>query len=46
MRLHSRDPYAAARALRFAEKLLVRVNRLEGKLKKISVNRAAGGLPL
>jgi len=47
LRVHSRDAYAAARAMRFAEKLLVRINRLEGKLKKKrTVNRAAAALPL
>src|SRR5580692_4332509 len=30
---HTRDPYATARATRLAEKLSVRINRLEGKLK-------------
>jgi uncharacterized protein YprB with RNaseH-like and TPR domain len=31
---HSRDPYAAARTSRLAEKLLIRINRLEGRAKK------------
>jgi len=43
---HTRDPYAAARATRFAEKLLVRINRLEGKLKNKSLNRGAADLSL
>jgi hypothetical protein len=38
---HTRDPYAAARATRFAEKLLVRIKRLEGKLKNKTLNRGA-----
>ena len=33
------DPFAAARVTRSAEKLLVRINRLEGKLKNKSRNR-------
>jgi uncharacterized protein YprB with RNaseH-like and TPR domain len=36
------DPYAAARATRIAEKLLVRINRLEGKNK--TANREAARL--
>ncbi len=34
-RIHprTRDPYAAARATRLAEKLLIRIKRLEGKIK-------------
>jgi uncharacterized protein len=45
-RIHTRDPYAAARATRFAERLLVRLNRLEGKLKNKSLNREAADLSL
>src|SRR6202795_2773598 len=41
MRIHTRDPYAVARATRFVEKLLVRINRLEGKTKNKSANRGA-----
>jgi uncharacterized protein YprB with RNaseH-like and TPR domain len=37
--VRTRDPFAAARATRSAEKLLVRINRLEGKLKNKSRNR-------
>ena len=39
----TRDPHGATRAIRFAERLLVRVNRLEGKLKSASVPREAAG---
>ncbi|HMD07824.1 MAG TPA: ribonuclease H-like domain-containing protein [Candidatus Acidoferrum sp.] len=46
MRAHTRDPYAAARATRLAERLLARVNRLEGKNKRNSANRAAASLSL
>jgi uncharacterized protein YprB with RNaseH-like and TPR domain len=46
MRTSTRDPFAAARLTRVAEKLLVRINRLEGKTKNKSANRAAAGLPL
>jgi uncharacterized protein YprB with RNaseH-like and TPR domain len=46
MSARTRDPYAAARAMRLAEKLLVRVNRLEGKCKKKSANRATASLSL
>ncbi len=46
MRVRSRDPYAAARATRLAEKLLLRINRLEGKAKTKTPNRGAGRLPL
>jgi uncharacterized protein len=46
MRGHTRDPYAAARETRFAEKLLGRINRLEDKTKKKSVNRGAADLSL
>lgn len=44
MRAHSRDPFAAARSTRLAEKLLIRINRLEDKLKARSANRAAPNL--
>jgi len=44
MRIHMRDPYAVARATCLVEKLLVRINRLEGKNK--SANRGATGLSL
>jgi uncharacterized protein YprB with RNaseH-like and TPR domain len=46
MRTGMRDPYAAARLTRVAEKLLVRINRLEGKTKNKSANRAAASLSL
>lgn len=46
MRAHTRDPYAAARATRLADKLLARINRLEGKTKSKSANRGAPGSPL
>lgn len=36
MRSHTRDPYAATRATRLAEKLLVRLNRLECKTRNKS----------
>jgi uncharacterized protein YprB with RNaseH-like and TPR domain len=42
----TRDPYAAAQLTRLAEKLLIRINRLEGKAKTKSANRAAPGLSL
>ena len=42
----TRDPYTAARAARFAERLLARINRLEGKLKSKSLDREAAGLSL
>jgi hypothetical protein len=42
MRSNSRDPYAAARAARLAEKLLSRINRLEHKPS--SKNRAGACL--
>ena len=47
-RIHARtrDPYAAARATRLAEKLQVRIRRLEGKTKNKSANRRTPGLPL
>ena len=41
MRIHKHDPYAVARATRLVEKLLVRINRLEGKTKNKSANRGA-----
>jgi uncharacterized protein len=44
MRIHKRDPYVVARATRLVEKLLVRINRLEGKTKNKSANRGATGL--
>src|SRR5580692_3162070 len=44
MRIHKHDPYAVARATRLVEKLLVRINRLEGKTKNKSANRGATGL--
>jgi len=46
LRANMRDPYAAARATRLAEKLLVRINRLEGKTKRKSVDHTAPGLSL
>jgi uncharacterized protein len=46
MRAHTRNPYAAARATRLAEKLLIRINRLEGKKKNKSENRAVPSLAL
>jgi uncharacterized protein len=46
LRANMRDPYAAARATRLAEKLLVRINRLEGKTKSKSVDHAAPALSL
>ena len=47
-RIHARtrDPYAAARATRLAEKLQVRIKRLEGKANNKSANRRTPGLPL
>ena len=39
MHAHTRDPYAAVRISRLAEKLLIRIHRLEGKTKKKSTNR-------
>ena len=44
LRIHKRDPYAVARATRLVEKLLVRIDRLEGKTKNKSANRGATGL--
>jgi len=44
MRIHKRDPYLVAGATRHVEKLLVRINRLEGKTKNKSANRGATGL--
>jgi len=46
MRIYKRDPYAVARATRLGEKLLVRINRLEGKTKNNPANRGTTGLPL
>src|SRR5580704_8074684 len=46
LRVNMRDPYAAARATSLAEKLLVRINRLEGKTKRKSVDYTAPGLSL
>jgi len=46
LRIHTRDPYAVARAMRLAEKLLVRINRLEGKTKNKSANRGVTGFCL
>jgi len=46
MRAHTRDPHAAARVARLAEKLIIRINRLEGKNKRNSANRAAASLSL
>jgi uncharacterized protein YprB with RNaseH-like and TPR domain len=45
-RTHARDPFAAARATRLAEKLIARINRLEGKNKKKTATRAAARLSL
>jgi len=45
-RIDTRDPYAEARATRLVEKLLVRINRLEGKTKNKPANRGAAGLSL
>jgi uncharacterized protein YprB with RNaseH-like and TPR domain len=42
----TRDHYAAARATRLGEKLLVRIKRLEGKTKNKSASRGVPGLPL
>jgi uncharacterized protein YprB with RNaseH-like and TPR domain len=33
IRIHTRDPHVAVRATRLAEKLVIRINRLEGKTK-------------
>jgi uncharacterized protein YprB with RNaseH-like and TPR domain len=46
VRVRTRDPYAAARATHLAEKLLLRINRLEGKAKTKTPNRGEGRLPL
>ena len=46
MRANTRDPHAAARVARLAEKLIIRINRLEGKNKRKSANRAAASLSL
>jgi uncharacterized protein YprB with RNaseH-like and TPR domain len=44
IRTSTRDPYAATRLTRAAEKLLVRINRLEGKAKNKSASRADANL--
>jgi uncharacterized protein YprB with RNaseH-like and TPR domain len=46
LRVNTRGPYAAARATRLAEKLLVRINRLEGKTKNKSTDHSAPGMSL
>jgi uncharacterized protein YprB with RNaseH-like and TPR domain len=46
MRTGTRDPYAAARLMRAAEKFLVRINRLEAKAKNKFAKRVAAGLSL
>jgi uncharacterized protein YprB with RNaseH-like and TPR domain len=46
MRTSTRDPFAAARLTRVAEKLLVRINRLEGKAKNKSADQTAASLSL
>jgi hypothetical protein len=46
MRIPTRDPYAAARTTRLVDKLLVRINRLEGKTKNKSANRGATDVSL
>jgi uncharacterized protein YprB with RNaseH-like and TPR domain len=46
MSVHTRDPYTAARAARFAEKSLIRINRLEGRTRNKSEKRAVPGLSL
>jgi len=46
MRAHSRAPYAAASATRLSERLIIRINRLEGKNKRKSANRAVASLSL
>ncbi len=43
-RARARDPYATARASRLAEKLLIRINRLESRVKR--KNPAVSGLSL
>jgi uncharacterized protein YprB with RNaseH-like and TPR domain len=45
-RANCRDPYAVARVVRLADKLIVRINRLEGKNKTKSANRAMASLSL
>ena len=45
-RAHARDPYAASRAARLAEKFTIRIDRLEGKNKKKTANPKASSLPL
>jgi len=44
LRIYSRDPYEASRALRFAEKFQIRIERLKGKKK--TAKAAAAGLSL
>jgi uncharacterized protein len=46
MRAHTHDPSAAARATHLAEKLLIRINRLEGKAKNEIANRGKARLSL
>jgi hypothetical protein len=46
VRENTRNPYTAARATGRADKLLARINRLEGKTKNKSANRGSPGLPL
>jgi uncharacterized protein YprB with RNaseH-like and TPR domain len=46
LRTSTRDPFAAARLTRVAEKLLVRISRLEGKTKNKSADRTAASLSL
>jgi hypothetical protein len=41
---HTRDPYAATRGTRFAERLLKRIDRLEGKLRDNILGRKNSGL--
>ncbi|MGB9465956.1 MAG: ribonuclease H-like domain-containing protein [Candidatus Acidiferrum sp.] len=45
-RASARDPYATARASRLAEKLIIRINRLEGKTKNNSAKRGMAPLSL
>jgi uncharacterized protein YprB with RNaseH-like and TPR domain len=44
LHIHTSDPYAVARRTRLVEKLLVRINRLEGKSRNKSASRGATGL--
>jgi len=46
IRTRTRDPYAAVRATRLTEKLLLRINRLEGKAKKKTPSRGTVSLSL